>query len=75
MPNTPDWKNRCDWVNEFENSNRNYFDLALGTLLTVYLPYEECQRLDDSETEAKLAGRIRKIITEIRQIIDGNNLA
>lgn len=70
--NISDWKNRCDWRDEIENSNRGYFDLALGTLLTVYLPYEECQRLDDSETETKLASKIREIIDEIRQIIDGS---
>ena len=37
----PDWKSNPEWAKEFVNSNRNYFDLAIGTLLTVYLPFEE----------------------------------
>lgn len=65
-----DWKSRGNWDKEFEKSNRNYFDLALGTLLTVYLPYEECQELDDSEIKSSLIIRLRQIIEEMRKLVD-----
>jgi hypothetical protein len=75
----PDWKNKCflpnwttpcEWDEIFSNTKRNHFDFSMGTLLTVYLPYEECRKLDDSKLESELAVRIKAIIEETRRIID-----
>lgn len=66
----PNWNSQCDWKREFEDSNRNYFDLAMGTLLTVQLPYEECQNLDDSEKDSALVILLRRVINELRKMID-----
>jgi hypothetical protein len=38
----PSSTEKCEWADIFEKTNRNHFDLSLGTMLTVYLPYEEC---------------------------------
>ncbi len=67
----PNWKDECDWNDKFERTNRTHFDVSLGTLLTVYLPYEECQKLDDKEINSQLVDRIRAIIQEIKTEIDG----
>jgi hypothetical protein len=66
----PNWKDKCTWNDKFEKTNRTHFDMSLGTLLTVYLPYEECQKLDDAEINSKLVDRIRMIIEEIKTEID-----
>lgn len=66
----PNWKGKSDWDEKFELTNRNHFDLSMGTLLEVYLPYEECQQLDNDETNPVLVGKIRAVINEIRQTID-----
>jgi len=66
----PGWSERQNWDKEFENSNRNYFDLALGTLLTIYLPYEECQELDDAENNPALVNRLRDVIEEMRKTVE-----
>lgn len=74
-----DWRNKCylpsttekcDWANIFEKTNRNHFDVSMGTMLTVYLPYEQCQDLDDKEENPKIVEKFRKIIEEIRNFID-----
>lgn len=67
----PNWKGKSDWSDKFEKTNRSHFDLSMGTLLTVYLPYKECQQLDDAEINPRIADKIRGIISEIRQTIDG----
>jgi len=67
----PNWKGKSDWSDKFEKTNRSHFDLSMGTLLTVYLPYEECQQLDDAEISPQIADKIRGVISEIRQTIDG----
>lgn len=68
----PNWTAPCEWDEIFTNTNRNHFDFSMGTLLTVYMPYEECQKLDDSELESELAVRIRTIIEETRKMIDNS---
>lgn len=67
----PNWKGKSDWDEKFEKSNRSHFDLSMGILLEVYLDYEECQQLDETEFNSRLADKIRNVITEIRQSIDG----
>lgn len=67
----PNWKGKSDWDEKFEKSNRSHFDLSMGILLEVYLSYDECQQLDESEFNSQLVDKIRKVITEIRQTIDG----
>lgn len=76
----PDWKNKCyvpntkeksDWNDKFEYSGKTGFLLSVGTLLTAYLPYEDCQRFDNTEIKPKIINEIRGIIGEIKGIIDG----
>jgi len=76
----PDWKSKCcvpnttdkaNWNDKFENTQRTGFLLSVGTLLTTYLPYEKCQQLDDVEINPQIADKIRGIISEIRQTING----
>ncbi len=75
----PDWKNKCcvpntkdkaNWNDKFENSQKTGFLLSVGTLLTIYLPYVDCQRLDNTEINPKLKKKIRSIIGEIKKTID-----
>lgn len=75
----PDWKSKCyvpdsmnkaDWNDKFENTQRSGLLLSVGTLLSVCLPYEQCQKFDDSETSSELAVKIRRIINEIEEKVD-----
>ncbi len=75
----PDWKSKCcvpntmnkaDWDDKFENTERTGFLLSVGTLLTVYLPYKDCQKLDNTEMNSELAIKIREVITEIKNTVD-----
>lgn len=69
----PDWKERTEWEETIEKSNRNYFDLSVGTHLRVLIPYNEAQKLDNTNSnDNKLADRIRKIYKEIKQEIEKN---
>ncbi|MDQ3131732.1 MAG: hypothetical protein M3Q99_13360 [Acidobacteriota bacterium] len=65
-----DWKTRCDWQSQIEKSNRTYFDMSLTILLKIYLPYKDCQKLDNTELNSELATKIRETIINIRRIID-----
>jgi hypothetical protein len=75
----PNWRDKCyfpgstekcEWADIFEKTNRNHLDLSLGTMMTVYLPYEECQALDDKEENPRIVKRFRDIIEETRHFID-----
>ncbi len=67
----PNWKDRTDWDEVIENTNRNYFDLSVGTHLRVLIPYIEAQRLDDLDgQENKLAIKIKQIYKELSKKID-----
>ncbi len=65
-----DWKNKCDWTAQIENSNRTYFDMSLTTLLKIYLPYKDCQKLDNTEMNSELAIKIREVITKLQNTVD-----
>lgn len=68
----PDWKERSHFKECFEKSKRTYFDLSIGTKIRVLIPYEDAQKLDNSNSsENELADIIRKIHQEISDIIDG----
>jgi hypothetical protein len=75
-----DWRNKCylpsttekcDWADIFDRTNRQHFDVSMGTMLSVYLPYEECQTLDDKEENPRIVKRFREIIEESGYFIDG----
>jgi hypothetical protein len=68
----PNWTASCEWDEVFPNSGRNYFDFSMGTLLTIYLPFAECQKLDGSELDSDLAMRIKAIIEKTRKMIDNS---
>lgn len=68
----PNWKGLSNWDEKFEYSNRSHFDLSMGILLEVFLPYEECQKLDNIEDNSALSDKFRLVIGEIRKVIDGN---
>lgn len=67
----PDWKDRTDWDEVIANSNRKYFDLSVGTHLSVLIPYSKAQKLDDEDSKNnKLANEIKSIYMELEKIID-----
>lgn len=75
----PEWRERCylpssaekcNWEDIFERTNRSHFDVSMGTMLTIYLPYEECQNLDDRDEKPKIANVFREITEETRKFID-----
>jgi hypothetical protein len=68
----PKWRERCEYNSKIANSNRSYFDLSLGSLLTVYIPYKMAQELDDNEVNSKLAVELREIIMSLKDMIDKN---
>ncbi|MBR5167703.1 MAG: hypothetical protein IKW86_06510 [Salinivirgaceae bacterium] len=67
----PNWKERTTWDEVISNSNRNYFDLSVGTHLRVLIPYKQAQKLDDVDNENnKLVEIIKQIYNELSKIID-----
>jgi hypothetical protein len=67
----PSSSEKCSWEDTFERTNRNHFDISMGTMLTAYIPYEECQSLDDKEESPRIIAKLRSIIEEMRRLIDG----
>lgn len=75
-----DWKNKCSvrneivsnsWDDELTNTQRTSFSLSVGTYLRIFVPYTECQALDDNLENPKIALRFREIIEEVKNMIDG----
>lgn len=79
--NIADWKNKCcipnwkgtsNWDEKFTNTNRSHFDLSTGILLEIYVPYAECQKIDDNEENSDLTNKFRFIINEAKKAVEGN---
>ena len=75
------WKEKCTvrdlpehsaWNEQLVNTQRTLFLLSVGTHLRVFVPYNECQELDDKAEPPTIVGRFKAIISEIKRIIDEN---
>jgi hypothetical protein len=66
----PNWKNDCDYNSKLTNSNRTYFDLSLGILLNVYIPFKEAQELDMSLENSELALKFSEVILGLKSLIN-----
>ena len=65
-----DGMEQCYWEETVTNSNRSLFQLSVGTMISVQLPFEECQSLDNCEVESPLVSEFRGVIEHIRGLID-----
>lgn len=69
----PDWKERCEWKGEFEEYDRNYFDLSLGIRTSLFVPYKNAQKLDSTRTrEGKLADELRESANQLKEYIESD---
>lgn len=66
----PNWKKKCEYIQKIENSNRSYFDLSIGTLLTVYIPYKKAQELDNNELNSDLTKELKDVIYKLKKLIE-----
>lgn len=66
----PNWMDNCDYNQKIIDSNRTYFDLSFGVLLTLYIPYKKAQELDDNELDSKLGKELSEIILGMKKLID-----
>ncbi|MBT3208843.1 MAG: hypothetical protein HN704_06235 [Bacteroidetes bacterium] len=66
----PNWINNCDWNSQFENTNRSYFDLSIGTYLAVYIPYDKAKETDNDFLHSNLANEIKTVIETIEKIVN-----
>lgn len=66
----PGWKKDGKYTNLITNSNRTYFDFSMGILLTVKIPYSIAQSLDQDESKSIMAEEFKKIILELKDLID-----
>jgi hypothetical protein len=69
---SPDWCSKCEYDQKLSNTNRNYFDLSLGNMLTVYIPYKKAQALDNNEINSVLAEKMKELIISLKKLIDNN---
>lgn len=66
----PNWKEKCEYVQNIENSNRSYFDLSIGTKITVYIPYKKAQELDNNELNSYLTQEFKDVINNLKESIE-----
>lgn len=67
----PGWQDRCKEYNlKIRSSNRSYFDLSFGVLLTLHIPYQKAQNIDISELDSPFAKVLREIILEMKKIVE-----
>lgn len=48
---------RCEWENEFINSDRSYLTISLGYTINMYIPYETLTELDKVQDGYKSVGK------------------
>jgi hypothetical protein len=66
----PNWIENCEYNQKIIDSNRTYFDLSFGVLLTLFIPYKKSQELDNDEIDSKFAKELSEIILEMKKLID-----
>jgi len=64
------WRGYCDWDNNFVNTDRSYFTLAIGYEVCLYIPYAEFQALDKTnyQTEA-VSDFVKKIVESFSNLL------
>ncbi len=66
----PNWIENCEYNQKIIDSNRTYFDLSFGVLLTLYIPYRKAQEFDNNEIDSKFAKELSEIILVMKKLID-----
>ena len=66
----PNWKENCDYESKLTNSNRTYFDLSIGILVQVRIPFQEAQGLDKSLENSELAKKLGDVIMALKMEIE-----
>jgi hypothetical protein len=66
----PNWISDCYYKEKIINSNRTYFDLSMGILLTVNIPYLTAQNLDNKEGDSSFSRKLSETIVDLKNIID-----
>lgn len=47
------WREHCDWDENFINTNRGYLTLSIGYQIKTVIPYDYLQSVDSSESDLK----------------------
>jgi hypothetical protein len=66
----PNWKGNCDYEGKLTNSNRTYFDLSIGILVQVHIPFQKAQELDKSLENSELAKKLGDVIMALKKEIE-----
>jgi len=65
-----DWKGKCQWEDNFLESDRSYFTCSLGFEATLFIPYAELADIDKKEQDiAQVAAKLNDIFDTIKDLI------
>ncbi len=66
-----DWRSKCEWINKFLNTDRNYLTMSIGYEVTMFIPYSEFKRIDKTESDLKnLSDYVNDIVDSFRKLLD-----
>jgi hypothetical protein len=64
------WREKCDWQNNFINTERNYFTMSLGFEVAVYIPYSKFKTMDRKEDDVNsVSSFISKLAAAYKELI------
>ena len=67
---TYDWKSRCNWEKTLVNTNRTQFDLSLGYVLYMDIPFEVVQSIDvERDNLLPLSNFLDEIKTQFQEVL------
>ncbi|WP_299061705.1 hypothetical protein [uncultured Polaribacter sp.] len=65
-----EWRGKCNWIDGILKSGKNQFDLSLGFMLRIKIPFEILQNVDTSENNIiPLIEFLEKIKNEFEKIV------
>lgn len=66
-----DWRSKCNWADNFLNTDRNYLTMSIGYEVCMFIPYSEFRRIDKTEADIKqLSDFINDIADSYKTLLD-----
>lgn len=65
-----DWKGKCQWQDNFMDSDRSYFTCSFGFEATLFVPYSELAEIDKSNQDiTRVASKLNELFDTIKELI------
>jgi hypothetical protein len=64
------WRDKCNWADNFTNTDRSYLTMSLGFTVGVWIPFSTFKAIDKTETDiAQVSAFVAEIVKSFKGLI------